>query len=71
MHAYILLEFCGKKFSHLRFIVEKVGKKYESFEEKKQESDDKSRVLRVICTLKMHFSLQVIPQYLKNSVFGS
>ena len=61
MHAYILqLEFCGKSFSHLRLFVEKVGKKYKSFEDKKL-----MIILRVICPLKMHFSLKVIPQYLK------
>ena len=66
MHAYILqLEFCGKSFSYLRFFVEKEGKKYESFEDKKKTMMIKIRVLSVICPLKMHFSLKVIPQYLK------
>ena len=42
MHEYVLqLEFCGKSFSHLRLFVEIGEKKYESFEDKKQESDDK------------------------------
>ena len=44
MHAYILqIEFCSKSFSHLRLFVEKEGKKYESSQDIKQESDDNKR----------------------------
>ena len=45
MHTFFRLKFWGKGFSHLMatsyYLSMKIGTKYESFQEKKYESDDR------------------------------
>ena len=65
MHTFNLSS--AAKVSHiLGFLLKKQEKSMSYLKIKSRNLMIKSRVLRVIYPLKMHFSLKVIPQYLKN-----